>query len=457
MKALRLPLILLTLCLATSGIEAKKALSPYWSHPITAADTICDTIGDTTINDVDFTPLIDRPDFDSIVASQRLPRPLLRTYFAPLVFSEVDDNISEPGLFQTDNIGLHPNVTIANNWLADYDNSDDLMRYIRQKVMYTYPQSVRYNSRTLPGIPKIYHGFIDPVTSRIVIEETKIDDRIGTITPEVERRVWLNSFNASVQFSQAYISPNWYQGGNNNLNMIGQLLYNLKLNQKFYPNYLFDLSVAYKLALNSAPDDSIHSINITEDIFQINATMGLKAARNWFYSANLMFKTQLFNSYPTNSHDLKAAFLSPAELNVGLGMTYNYTNPKKTLTLGLSLSPLSWNLKTCTSSMIDPATYGIDNGRRVKNKVGSSAELNMQWKIAYNITYTTRLFGFTDYDYAYTDWENTIDFNINRFLSTRLYVHFRYDTSTPHVEDSRWSKLQLKEIFSFGFSYHFGV
>ena len=185
--------------------------------------------------------------------------------------------------------------------------------------------------------------------------------------------------------------------------------------------------------------------------------MGLKAARRWFYSANVMFKTQLFNSYPTNSRVRKAAFLSPGELNVGLGMTYNYTNPKNTLTLGLSLSPLSWNMKTCTSPMIDPTTYGIDNGRRVKNKVGSSAELNMQWKIAYNITYTTRLFGFTDYDYAYTDWENTIDFNINRFLSTRLYVHFRYDTSTPHIEDSRWSKLQLKEIFSFGFSYHFGV
>ena len=239
--------------------------------------------------------------------------------------------------------------------------------------------------------------------------------------------------------------------------MIGQLLYSLKLNQRFYPQYLFDLSIGYKLALNSAPDDSIHSHNITEDIFQINATMGLKAARRWFYSANIMFKTQLFNSYPTNSRERKASFLSPGELNVGLGMTYSYVNPKKTFNLGLSISPASWNMKTCLSHKIDPEVYGIDNGRRVKNKIGSSAELTMQWKMAYNIIYSTRLFGFTDYAYAYADWENTIDFNINRFLSTRLYVHFRYDTTTPAVEDSNWRKLQLKEIFSFGFSYHFGV
>ncbi|MBO4955332.1 MAG: DUF3078 domain-containing protein [Muribaculaceae bacterium] len=453
MKALRLPLIIIALATISVSLRAQKALSPYWPHPVSATDSIPALIEtDTTL-----TLLIDRPDFDSIVAAQRLPRPMLRTYFAPQVFSTVDDSVTVPALIPDDKIGLQPGINLTNNWIADYNNSDELLRYIRHNVIYSHPQIVRYNTRTLPDIPRAYHGFIDPTTSRIVIEEIKVDDRATNFTPEIERRVWLNSFNASLQFSQAYISPNWYQGGNNNLNMIGQLLYSLKLNQRFYPQYLFDLSIGYKLALNSAPDDSIHSHNITEDIFQINATMGLKAARRWFYSANIMFKTQLFNSYPTNSRERKASFLSPGELNVGLGMTYSYVNPKKTFNLGLSISPASWNMKTCLSHKIDPEVYGIDNGRRVKNKIGSSAELTMQWKMAYNIIYSTRLFGFTDYAYAYADWENTIDFNINRFLSTRLYVHFRYDTTTPAVEDSNWRKLQLKEIFSFGFSYHFGV
>lgn len=46
----------------------------------------------------------------------------------------------------------------------------------------------------------------------------------------------------------------------------------------------------------------------------------------------MQFKTPLLNNYRVNTEDLTAAFLSPGELNLGLGMTYSYENPKKTLT-----------------------------------------------------------------------------------------------------------------------------
>lgn len=139
-------------------------------------------------------------------------------------------------------------------------------------------------------------------------------------------------------------------------------------------------------------------------------------------------------------------------------MTYNYESPKKNFTFGASLSPLSWNLKTCFNDKINPANYGIEEGHKSMNKFGSSAEINYMYKIAYNIVYNSRLFAFTDYERFQGDWEHTIDFNINRFLSTRFYVHMRYDSKTPRPEDSNsWHKFQLKEIFSFGFTYHFGV
>ena len=114
-------------------------------------------------------------------------------------------------------------------------------------------------------------------------------------------------------------------------------------------------------------------------------------------------------------------------------------------------------MKTCTNHHMDVNDFGIAPGRRLKNKIGSSGEMTMEWRIAYNIVYHSRLFAFTDYDYMYGDWEHTVDFNINRFLTTRLYFHMRYDTTTPRVEDSNWHKFQFKEIFSFGFAYHFGT
>ncbi len=239
--------------------------------------------------------------------------------------------------------------------------------------------------------------------------------------------------------------------------MLIQAAYNLKLNRQLYPKYLFEMTVQYKLGLNSTPDDSIRSYNISEDLFQFNLTAGLKAARNWFYSGTINFKTQLFNSYPLNSRDMKASLLSPGELNIGLGMTYNRSNAKKTFTFGLSMSPLSWNLKTCINNRVDETAYGIKPGRNTVNEVGSSLECNLMWKLAYNIVYTSRLFAFSDYDYMQSDWEHTIDFTINRYLSTRFYLHLRYDSSTPRVDDTRWHKLQLKEILSFGFNYTFGV
>lgn len=211
----------------------------------------------------------------------------------------------------------------------------------------------------------------------------------------------------------------------------------------------------YKLGINNAPEDKVHSYNISDDLLQLTSTFGVKAARRWYYSVSGMFKTQLLNSYKPNSNDVQSAFLSPGELNLGVGMTYNFTNTKKTISFDASISPLSYNLKTCTYWRVDPTAYEIAEGRKCRHKFGSSAELKFQWKISYNITYSTRMFAFTDYSDAYADWENTIVFDINRFLTTQIYAHLRYDSATQPCDDPQWHKLQIKEILSIGFAYKF--
>ena len=81
----------------------------------------------------------------------------------------------------------------------------------------------------------------------------------------------------------------------------------------------------------------------------------------------------------------------------------------------------------------------------------------MLWKMAYNITYSSRLYVFSDYTYVQGDWENTFSFDINRYLSTQLYIHLRYDSQTKAVDDSKWHKWQLREVLSFGLSYKFST
>lgn len=452
----RIAIILTAIVCLMPDMAAQRRFRPLQAKAVCELDTISWYIPGARSAESASGLYLDSQNFDSLLNEiTRKPQALPRGKYGPVVFDHYRISDTLPMIIDK---SRNPLFAESYHWLDDYNSSDRILQEVRQQYEIAYPYAVKYNSSFMPEVPKEYRAYVDESKTRIVFEEMKVDNKGRDITDSnIDRKHWLHTFDANLQFSQAYISPNWYQGGNNNLNMIGHIIWNLKLNQKFYPKYLFEMSMQYKLAMNSAPDDSIHSLNITEDVFQFNATMGYKAARRWYYSANVMFKTQLFNSYPTNSRQMKAALLSPGELNVGLGMTYNYTNSKKTFAFGASISPVSWNMKTCISEDINPTAYGLDPGRKIKNKVGSSAECTLEWKIAYNIIYHSRLFLFTDYDYAYGDWEHTIDFNINRFLSTRLYAHMRYDTSTPKVEGSSWHKFQFKEIFSFGFSYHFGT
>lgn len=392
--------------------------------------------------------------------------PLPVHFFMPIVFDHYD--FYDPAVItmpDTVSTAIFPAPGSQNpfdkvqvpDWLRRANNTARLANQLSYRLLYESPELVRYTRASLPDAPKMYHTVVDPSTLRFDIRQFEgdliADAEIKAVN--LRKRHWINSFSASLQFSQAYVSPNWYQGGNSNINGLANIYYNVKLNQAFHPNLLFESTMQYKLGINNAPEDKVHSYNISDDLLQLTSTFGVKAARRWYYSVSGMFKTQLLNSYKPNSNDVQSAFLSPGELNLGVGMTYNFTNTNKTISFDASISPLSYNLKTCTYWRVDPTAYEIAEGRKCRHKFGSSAELKFQWKISYNITYSTRMFAFTDYSDAYADWENTIVFDINRFLTTQIYAHLRYDSATQPCDDPQWHKLQIKEILSIGFAYKF--
>lgn len=268
---------------------------------------------------------------------------------------------------------------------------------------------------------------------------------------------WLHTFGISLQLSQSYLSDNWYQGGTSHLAFFGSLLWDVQLNQVYYPKMMFQSTFSYKLAINSTPEDEYHRYNISQDLLQYNLKAGYKALNNWYYSITAQFKTQLLNNYPSNSPVRSASFLSPGELNVGLGMTYNKENAAKTLKFSASIAPLSYNLKICIDPKVDHEQFGIRPDRKWLNEIGSNAEVNFMARLWGNTTYTTRLFFFTDYKTLMTDWENTLNFQFSRLFSTQIYAHLRYDTSADSSVAPKWGKLMLKEILSIGISYNFST
>lgn len=363
------------------------------------------------------------------------------------------DTVALPAL-GSDGVAVWPETT---EWLADELFRQHLLARVKQRYMLANPSAVVYNEAFLPEPPDFYTPVVEPAQHKITIAHIPVSEAIkdANITYDVSRKNWIHQLNASLQFSQSYISPNWYQGGTGNLNLIANFAYNIKLNQAFHPNLLCEVDVNYRLAVNNAPTDTVHSYNISEDNLRVTGRFGFKAWRRWFYSLNVLFKTQLFNSYAQNSTVLQSAILSPGELNLGLGMTYSRTSPSGNFSIECSLSPAAWNMKTCTNRLINPVPFGIEEGHTVVNQLGINTETKMTWKIVKNISLTSRFYAFSDYNYVQGDLEATLQFDILRFLSTKLYAHLRYDSSTVPLPDTKWRYWQLKEILSLGFSYSF--
>ncbi len=332
----------------------------------------------------------------------------------------------------------------------------------QEDFIYTYmianPESIEYAYWDLPERPRLpeedhsFRGFL----RKLELPELKPEETVN-IESGMERINWLHTFNIALQLSQAYVSGNWYQGGNSYLAFLGNFLWDVQLNNVYYPKLIFQSTVSYKLAINSTPDDECHKYSVSQDQFQYNLKTGYKAVHNWYYSFLMQFKTQFLHSYPANSMTRTASFLSPGELNLGLGMTYSKENEKKTLKFSASISPLSYNLKTCIDDLVDRSQFGIKPERKWLNEIGSNAELNFYAQLWGNTTYTTRLFIFSDYKMFQTDWENTLNFQFSKFFSTQIYAHLRYDTSADPKVDRKWKKLMLKEILSVGISYTFST
>lgn len=341
-------------------------------------------------------------------------------------------------------------------WFETALRAERLMRTLRYEYMLSHPREIAYASWEVPAPPTLPDEDYSFISFLQGLDLPQVDTE-AAIIPEFEaRRVnWLHLFSTGLHVSQAFVSNNWYQGGTSYMSLLFNFNWDVSLNTVFHPDLMFNSALSYKLAINSNPKGSLHKYSISQDQFQYNLKAGFKAWQKWFYSALVQFKTQFFNAYPADSPDMTAAFLSPAELNIGLGMTYATTGRNNSLKFAASISPISYNLKACMSDRIDKTPFNIAPGRHTHSEIGSNAELTLDWNITGNISWKSRLFLFTDYSYFLADWENTFNFNINKFLSTQLYVYPRFDSSSDN--STRWHHWMLKEILSLGVTYTFST
>lgn len=278
------------------------------------------------------------------------------------------------------------------------------------------------------------------------VENVNSDSELVVIKPNF----WTYSGNGKIQFTQNSLSDNWYKGGESTNALLSELTLSAKYNDKH--RIEFENVLEFKLGFISAPSDTVHEYKTNSDLIRFNSKLGIKAVKDWYYTLSTEAKTQFFPSYKTNSNDLISNFLAPLQLKVSLGM--DYKKKKNNFEISLLGAPFSYRyiyLKD-HEKIVNPSSFEVENGRSSANLFGSEFKVDMTWNMAKNIKWVSKFEYFTTYKKVTVSWENTFNFQLNRYLSTSLFIHPRFDDGVVLSEDND-TYFQFKEIFTFGLSY----
>lgn len=261
---------------------------------------------------------------------------------------------------------------------------------------------------------------------------------------------WNFSGDGHLQVMQNYVSENWHKGGESNYSMVGDVTLNANYNNK--RRLKFENKLEMKLGVQTSPSDTLHKYKTNNDLLRYTGKLGLQAARRWYYTLQLLAYTQFAKGLKNNDKKVYSDFMSPFNLNVGLGMDYSVETRNKRFTGSVNLSFLSFNFRYVDREKL-VKSYGIEEGEKTLKDYGSQLTTNLTWNITDQIKWVTRLYAYTTYEKVLVEWENTITLSVNRYISTNIFIYPRFDDSTKR--DEEWNYWQMNEYCSLGLSYSF--
>lgn len=261
---------------------------------------------------------------------------------------------------------------------------------------------------------------------------------------------WTYMGDYSLQFMQNFVSGNWYKGGESNYSALASITMEANYNNK--QKVKWENKLEMRFGLQSTRSDTLHSYKTNEDLFRLTSKLGLQASKKWYYTLQVLAYSQFTHGYKTNNPTLYSDFLAPLNLNVSLGMDYTVEWMNHHMKGNFHIAPLAYNMKY--TRLLDLSTrIGIDEGKHFLNDFGSEFTIDLTWQIMEMLQWKTRMYGYTSYERAELEWENTFTFKFNRWISSQLFIYPRFDDGRSR--DNHHGYWQFKEYASIGFQYSF--
>lgn len=276
----------------------------------------------------------------------------------------------------------------------------------------------------------------------------EVEDRNDLLQAIREMRSpWRREATLMAQVTQNYVTDNWYQGGSSSFAGLGiakgQISY---IRERF----TWENTGEWRIGGSTVSADSLHKVNTTDDLFRIYSKANLRIVPKLFTSLSAEIETRLLPTYKSNSMDLKSAPFSPFRFNAAFGIDY-----KPVKGLSISVSPVSYKVIHIMDTVrVNPQDFGLDEHQRTQHNIGSSVRVEYLWKPVREVAIESKFYLYTNYQNVEVDLEVNCDFIINRFLSARLMLHPRYDSTVIKEGDTK-AKMQFRELLSIGFSHRF--
>lgn len=339
------------------------------------------------------------------------------------------------------------------------ESGDDVADAIDKALLSLYmrrPDLVKNNESCL-----LMAGTLRDDVNKEVVQQVELVEKVAPVPdlPEEEAPLavevkkpnfWKFKFDGSLQFLQNYVSDNWHKGGESNYSAVGSTICELNYNDKDKVN--FDNKLEMKLGFQTSPSDTVHKFKSNNDLLRYTGKLGFQAHKKWYYTLQLLAYTQFAPGLKSNDKKVYSDFMSPFDLNVGIGMEYKVDALNKRLTGTLNFLPLSYNLRYVDRLSLCK-DYGLEEGKHTLNDFGSQLTIDLEWKISEQVKWKTRLYGFTSYKRALVEWENQFTLQVSKYIAANLFLYPRFDDSGQRDGDLGY--LQFQEYSSLGISYTF--
>ena len=279
---------------------------------------------------------------------------------------------------------------------------------------------------------------------------------------------WKKGGDVSLNFAQTHLS-NWAAGGEKSLSMSSSanLFANYKMDKVIWENYAF---MAYGI-VKSGDRKAVKNA----DQINMGSRLGYQMAKDWYYTAAFLGKTQFAPGYSYSATDTIriSNFLAPAYLYLSLGLDY-----KPSSRIFISFAPAMGKATFVHSDVpVILVSSGIpqdliDDGKKARYEFGGGIVFNLNGGYFSNrVTYSSQLELFTNYfdsPIRHTDiiWDFQFRVALTKFVASTVRLNMRYNDSQKTIKSKtqpdgttipevRGAQLQVKEYFEIGLFYAF--